>query len=441
MATNSFINSSNVSSLVSNPETVKTATTSKVKAFGDQVKSQGKEKVISTVKNDPKIKLKLEINEIILKKEKLKVDHSVKLNTLKLNYDTQVEFQSQNNASNETLEDLRIEYEKDVLIENTNYELSIQILEEEQKTKETELDKLKKDPEKKAKSKLDKKKKELQEKFKLSKEERNAAIKAKKQAVFKAIKKTIVPILVLILTDQLIKAVSETKRLQKLVNKTNDIIRAANTPDKINQARIARDSAVKEIQRVEVRIKNISDSLKKIQTYISIFGIVITIISVIPIPTSVPPGIGIPVNVITKLSAVLEKANKIVLGLSAVLAIVNPIISNIINNITRIKAQLLPINSLIDTKTAVFFPPTDFNELLNQIGETEGDIPNYKGFKFEIKNEQNPKFVVKGNSRRYAVALDTSGVEVLKSEASFTLDPQTLVDQLKLIIDERNLEA
>jgi hypothetical protein len=39
------------------------------------------------------------------------------------------------------------------------------------------------------------------------------------------------------------------------------------------------------------------------------------------------------------------------------------------------------------------------------------------------------------------VAIDTYNVEVLKSDSSFTLDPNDLVEQLKLIIDRENLIA
>ena len=46
-----------------------------------------------------------------------------------------------------------------------------------------------------------------------------------------------------------------------------------------------------------------------------------------------------------------------------------------------------------------------------------------------------------GNKRRYAVALDRSGFTVLQSEPSFTLDPNVLIEELKLEIDKRNLEA
>jgi hypothetical protein len=49
--------------------------------------------------------------------------------------------------------------------------------------------------------------------------------------------------------------------------------------------------------------------------------------------------------------------------------------------------------------------------------------------------------VVKGNKRHYAVSVNRDGVEVIKSDYSFTLDPNDLVDQLKLIIDQQNLQG
>ena len=60
---------------------------------------------------------------------------------------------------------------------------------------------------------------------------------------------------------------------------------------------------------------------------------------------------------------------------------------------------------------------------------------------FKVIEENDPNFVVAGNKRRYAVAYDRSGFLVLQSTPSFTLDPDVLIEELKLQIDEQNLEA
>ena len=51
------------------------------------------------------------------------------------------------------------------------------------------------------------------------------------------------------------------------------------------------------------------------------------------------------------------------------------------------------------------------------------------------------KIVAGKLKRQFAVAIDRDGVEVLQSDYSFTLDPNDLIEQLKLIIDQRNLQA
>ena len=83
--------------------------------------------------------------------------------------------------------------------------------------------------------------------------------------------------------------------------------------------------------------------------------------------------------------------------------------------------------------------------MTNAFLPTGNDFEMYKGFKFAIKEEQTlgaqQAIVIKGNKRRYAVAINRDGTDILRSELSFTLDPNDLIDQLKLIIDQRNLQG
>jgi hypothetical protein len=80
--------------------------------------------------------------------------------------------------------------------------------------------------------------------------------------------------------------------------------------------------------------------------------------------------------------------------------------------------------------------------LANQITPTDtNNLGTYKGFTFVIKEENDPKFNVSGNKRHYVIAVDTKNVERLQSDYSFTLNPQQLVSQLKIIIDRQNLQG
>jgi translation initiation factor RLI1 len=82
-----------------------------------------------------------------------------------------------------------------------------------------------------------------------------------------------------------------------------------------------------------------------------------------------------------------------------------------------------------------------FNSLISNPNQFGTITQTYKGFKFAIREENNPKLTVRGNKRHYAVAIDTNNVEVLKSESSFTLDPEDLINTLILIIDKEKLIA
>jgi len=86
---------------------------------------------------------------------------------------------------------------------------------------------------------------------------------------------------------------------------------------------------------------------------------------------------------------------------------------------------------------------SDLKDILNSSGLGYLKGYDYKGFRFFVKEETNPKpqFVIKGNKRRYAVALNIDGNEVLQSSFSFTLEPDILVEELKLKIDQKGLVA
>jgi hypothetical protein len=119
------------------------------------------------------------------------------------------------------------------------------------------------------------------------------------------------------------------------------------------------------------------------------------------------------------------------------LAILIPIFQQAIGDLEDLKSQLRDAILKIDATAAATIP--NLNNNIN-FG-TNSNINPYKNFTFAIKEEDNPIFNVRGNKRRYAVAINRNGTEIVKSDYSFTQDPNDLIEQLKLIIDQQNLQG
>jgi hypothetical protein len=129
-------------------------------------------------------------------------------------------------------------------------------------------------------------------------------------------------------------------------------------------------------------------------------------------------------------------------SLGGLLTISSVLLSNETDNLIELKERLEEISLRLDNKALEELSGQQISTLSNiflPVGI--GTFSSYKGFNFKIKEEQNSQVVVKGNKRKYAVAIDRYGVEILKSEYSFTQDPNDLIEQLKLVIDQQNLQG
>lgn len=327
-----------------------------------------------------------------------------------------------------------------------NIELLQQSRIEELKLKDEEIDKLKNDIKNSITDPLDLvkiNKKKINDN--INKSIRNTKINNKKansqrnKQILLNTKKNLSSIISNQLTNSIVVIISQNSKLQKLVNKTNEIIDNADTEEKIQIAITSRNNAINIINNQELKVLSLQKKLKTISTSINIFQIVLTILSSLPIPVSTPPGVGIPLNVITKITNTIEKLTKLIEELNVILSIMIPTVESVIKVLEDLKNQLHNINGLIENKVS------DNPSLLNLNFNSDVKFNEYKGFKFAIKEDEtlgaHQKITVRGFKRHYAVAINRDDVEVLKSEYSFTLDPNDLVEQLKIIIDQQNLQA
>jgi len=420
-------NNINISSVIS-PDILKNISQSTaIKTFGDQLVNQAKDKVVSVALGKAE-QIKNQIQDVVILEVKVRSDHSTELKRLDI-----------------LLKEKQItqeEYDKLVAVENKSFEEKIKDLEQLKIKLQTDLKNIIADPFRKIKERANARKLR-----RLARRSRTKAQKAKARRdlikkVATNVAKTLAPVIALQLANKFASVISQRQKLEILVDQVNAYIEIAQTPDQITIATNLRNNTVTLINNSINKLTSLQKTIQQINLYITIFNAIVTVLSAIPIPTAVPPGIGIPVNLIIRIVKTLEKAQKLISALNIVLAIATIALENEINELNELILRLQNVSQNLDDKTLNNLNQQQLTDLTNFFSPVGiNDFPPYKGFKFQIKEEQNAAFVVKGNKRRYAVAIDRDGVEVIKSELSFTLDPNDLVDQLKLVIDQRNLQG
>lgn len=409
--------------------------------FGDQIKEVGKNVIVSASISFLN-KLKNDLESSILEEKRLDVEHNRILRDLEKQTKTQKSIV--NGVIITTPPTLtQEEYEQKVKEENDRYTKEKERISNEKKSLKERIQSIVQDPY----DKIKEQKKQLLDKVKKDKSENTEssrqARREQRKKVIGNTAKNLIPSISLIITGKLIDVYSNISEIEDLVNRTNELIQNISSPGDVIKAKTTRDSTLNIINIQERRLVNLSNQISKIQVYITIFSTIVSILSSISIPTSVPPGIGLPLSLIFRITNTIQRANDIVLGLNVVLISSTVNLQRAILQLNELKLRLLNISqSLEGNINSNTLQSPDLSNLL--LGNSAGvSFPPYKGFKFAIKPEPspNPRFVVEGNKRNYAVAIDRDGVERIKSELSFTLDPQILVDQLKLIIDQRNLQG
>jgi hypothetical protein len=218
------------------------------------------------------------------------------------------------------------------------------------------------------------------------------------------------------------------KKIEELVNQVNNIISSASTKTDIDSARSARNSALIIISINRNYLSVVNNIISLLNQIIPILSILISVFSLLPV-TFMNAGIILQ----------FQRLQKLLSDCVSLLNVASLVTDKLIEDLNYQESRLLPLNELLDANLDNL-SADDLKKLISsytQLGYLNGY--DYKGFKFYIKEEEDPKFVVKGNKRRYAVAINQKGNEVLKSKFSFTLDPNVLVEELKLIIDQKDL--
>jgi hypothetical protein len=253
----------------------------------------------------------------------------------------------------------------------------------------------------------------------------------KNQAAIKAIAKAAALYAIAkLLNSQITKLSKTVNQLDTLVNSVNDQIISIQTKQDVLKAKVTRDAALNTLNTAERQITQVRNTIRTLETLARIISLALRVALLIPIPPFTP----------LKITQKVINATLTLDAITILLGIVKEALNDLISEVQYQRSRLLPISDIIDDSINNNLTPIEIKDLLDRLklGPLTGVV--YRGFTFAILEENNPRFVVSGNKRRYAVAYDRSGFVVLQSKPSFTLDPEVLIDELKLIIDEQNLK-
>jgi hypothetical protein len=239
-----------------------------------------------------------------------------------------------------------------------------------------------------------------------------------------------------VLANYLISRVSiGNKKIENLVDRVNVQIKNIKTEQDIVKSKLLVSRAKLIIAQNRQQLKTIRDVLVVIEIVLPLIDTILGFFKSNPIPSAGPPGIGVPLGTINTIDSKTKTLDDIKIAAGVILSIIRQVLSKLIDDLDYQESRLLPIEGLLENDIDAINSANLKSG--NGLGYLNGY--DYKGFRFFIKEEENPQFVVQGNKRRYAIAINGVGREVLQSSFSFTLAPDVLVEELKLQIDRESL--
>jgi hypothetical protein len=264
------------------------------------------------------------------------------------------------------------------------------------------------------------------------------------------------PLLLLVIGTQVQKIVipSLTNLISTYIQKYID---TDSCPDAATLAKIRqqRDLIVSQLNKIGRTLNVITISLTGVATFLNILQGVLNAIDLAKIAAKIaavtfpPLAAGLPLLLNTlsvakqtalvdeKGNSRLQKLTSIIGGAALVASIVGAFILTAVTLLKSIdffleKCDPNNMNSLIPISKEV----NDVADAQSQSTLTQNEI-TYQGFIIEIETVPYTPTV----NRRRALGKNQSGIVLIQTELSFTTDDQTLINELKLIIDRDNLKA
>lgn len=218
------------------------------------------------------------------------------------------------------------------------------------------------------------------------------------------------------------------------------------TPDQLQRLIDTRNNIVGQLNSIGTKLNTLNFSIGGLQDVTNTLKSLLSSVETAKLATSaaskaIPFGLpgAIPAllsdleTIDDKVLPLLEKNSGSINATAVPTAVVTSIINKIVNALGQLDALIL-LCSPDSTLDAISDTIIQTANNQNQADINDG---SYKGFTFQIEEVPFSPTV----TRRRALALNQSGIVLLQTELSFTANNQTLIDELKLIIDRDDLKA
>ena len=262
------------------------------------------------------------------------------------------------------------------------------------------------------------------------------------------------PLLLLVIGNQ-VKKIIEPALKNLIATYIKEFLDQNTCPDKatLDKIRQQRDLIVNQLNKIGKTLNTITISLTGVSTFLNILQGVLNGIELAkiaakaaavafpPLAATLPPLLNTlnsakqATLIDDKGNSRLQKLNSIIGGAALVASIVGGYILNaatLLKSIDIFLEKCDPNNTLAPISKEI----QDIADAQLQSNNTQNET-TYQGFIIEIEIIPYTPTV----NRRRALGKNQQGITLIQTELSFTTDDQTLINELKLIIDRDNLKA
>lgn len=224
-----------------------------------------------------------------------------------------------------------------------------------------------------------------------------------------------------------------------------------------------KNSITAALTQTQTALNTIVQTGQTVNGIINVTDIAVRVIKNLPLPTSVPPGIGIPINVINRFTDTLIKLSDLIKTNRGIISSIAPAIQSLNNDIQTILNALARLDVLLsgcleaatadltDEEKEAYFTSLGINlSALDTTSSPEVNLaggqaledslaPNsnnpliYKDFKFVLENDKEN--TLSFPRRRIVATRITDAVQII-GNYSFSASTQILVDEVKFQVDK-----